>query len=237
MTTKKKVVQWPAMKIELEQKLGGGIAGDAFNCTWKGLERVAKIIPLHPSHRNKKAFQEVAALNRLGDVAHQTPNLVKFEMAAVVTGMPQDVKNQLRENWRTNHMLVVILSRGGRPVASQPPDSLTAQQSIGIMKQFVMTMLIGETSLKLYHNDAHCRNVLLTDTDDEYLEYKPDGGAVKVKSYEKKLTIIDFGEATFDVPNPRKWPSHRFVSRLADFLIRRTTEDTRYVCENLNSII
>jgi hypothetical protein len=72
--------------------------------------------------------------------------------------------------------------------------------------QVVAALLVAQHWYGFVHNDLHTNNVMWTSTDKEFLYYKLHKGTTvfykRVPTYGKIMKIIDFGRASYTLPEP-----------------------------------
>uniref|UniRef100_A0AC35TM06 Non-specific serine/threonine protein kinase n=1 Tax=Rhabditophanes sp. KR3021 TaxID=114890 RepID=A0AC35TM06_9BILA len=91
----------------------------------------------------------------------------------------------------STNFFVMELENGGVTVENRQPK--TSEQAISILLQLIFAFRVAEEVLEFEHRDLHESNVMLQKVgEDEVISYGINGQKVDVKSYGRKVKIIDF---------------------------------------------
>jgi serine/threonine protein kinase len=66
-----------------------------------------------------------------------------------------------------------------------------------VFLQIALAIAILGFEYKMYHGDLHCGNILLDNTDDEYITYKVSGKEYNIKSNGYLPKLVDYGRSGF----------------------------------------
>jgi hypothetical protein len=97
-------------------------------------------------------------------------------------------------------------------IGSEPGTDAWDLQWSAWLFQILAALSVAQCIFGFTHNDLHTNNIVWTKTEEEFLYYRSNAGAVfKVPTYGKLFKIIDFGRAIFSI-NGRQFISDDFKS-------------------------
>lgn len=200
------------------RKIGEGVYGEVFmNKTDAGRAVVLKIIPiegnLEVNGEPQKKFDEILSeivialqLSSLrNDKDYMTSSFAEVIQVRCVQGRyPNhliDLWELYRDNYQTENdhpeifdddqlYIVFELANGGQDLeAFQFTNALQAKSTF---QQTALALAIAEKKLQFEHRDLHWGNILLSATDEKFVNFKFNGNTFQIPSDGIKVTIIDY---------------------------------------------
>lgn len=215
-------IPWQNLKIKIYKHLGSGVMGSVFLIDWQKSKKVAlKLVPLTQNSSWHLCKVEVDNLIKIRQISSEVPNFVKMLNNCIVESIPAEVckKFQLLQNTKYS---VIILENGGEPLAKKIFKS--DEQIISAVAQTMLAMCVAKRRLDFQHVDIHDKNILVSETESEIMEYVVDGRKVRVRACGVKVTIIDLQLSRF-----KYYPSRYDLRRLCDVFImlaKKTNEES-----------
>lgn len=200
------------------RKIGEGVYGEVFmNKTDAGRAIVLKIIPiegtLEVNGEPQKKFDEILSeivialqLSSLrNDKEYMTSSFAEVVQVRCVQGRyPNhliDLWELYRDNYQTENdnpeifsddqlYIVFELANGGQDLEAF--QFTNALQSKSTFQQMALALAIAEKKLQFEHRDLHWGNILLSPTDEKFINFKFNGNSIQIPSEGIKVTIIDY---------------------------------------------
>ncbi|CAJ0960187.1 unnamed protein product, partial [Mesorhabditis belari] len=149
--------------------------------------------------------RELSGLSNTG--SYQTSNFIELLQARVVKGnYPEEFleawdvfagrkggsENDRPDTYSTDERLyiVIALSMGGIDIEHYTPRN--ENEVFSLLLQISFALMAAERELCFEHRDLHVGNVLVKQTEDEYIEYRMNGLPLRIRSHGVKANIIDF---------------------------------------------
>ncbi|XP_015186578.1 PREDICTED: putative uncharacterized protein DDB_G0282133 [Polistes dominula] len=199
------------------QKIGEGVYGEVFLHEKDGQKSVLKIIPIEGDQlvngESQKKFNEILSeiviakeLHNLRfNKRHSTNGFVEVKNIKCIQGKyPEEMidlwkyydekkrsENDCPSIFDEKQLYICFeLGHGGENLESFVFE--TAEETHTLFIQTTLALAIAERSLKFEHRDLHWGNVLISRTDEQYINYTLDNKDILVPSNGIKVCIIDF---------------------------------------------
>lgn len=200
------------------RKIGEGVYGEVFmNKSASGIPSVLKIVPIEgnfcvngePQKKYDEILSEVVIAMELSNLRNDklfmTEGFVNVKKITCVKGAYPlhliDLWELYRDNCGTENdhpevfgddqlYIVFELSNAGQDLEAFVFDNAT--QSYSAFIQTALTLAVAERKFEFEHRDLHWGNVLLSRTDEKFIEFRIDGQQIRIPSCGIKASIIDF---------------------------------------------
>ncbi|CAO1394738.1 unnamed protein product [Diamesa tonsa] len=200
------------------RKIGEGVYGEVFmNKTTSGVPVVLKIIPIEgdqlingePQKKFSEILSEVVIAMELSSLRNgkdfMTNGFVNVKKITCVQGVypahlidlwelyrdNSDTENDHPDVFLDDQLFIVFeLANAGQDLEAFTFDN--AHQSNSAFLQTALTLAVAERKLQFEHRDLHWGNILLSQTDEKFIEFRIDGIPITIPSCGVKVTIIDF---------------------------------------------
>uniref|UniRef100_T1IIX0 non-specific serine/threonine protein kinase n=1 Tax=Strigamia maritima TaxID=126957 RepID=T1IIX0_STRMM len=194
------------------KKIDEGSYGEVFKATnIKKEEIVLKIQPICEGEDNNFDcnWPEVVCTCRLSELRYDgensTSNFIRVNKVACLQGtfpkpllkMWDDYADQFgtesdRPNYNSQQKyLGYEIENGGPNLETYRFSSMS--QAVSVFLQIAAALAVAEKAVKFEHRDLHWGNILVKDTQESYIAFTFNGGAMQIISHKVRATMIDFG--------------------------------------------